>query len=76
MRQLFAFVFAVVGIAAAVVMFTLKTTSHPSTSGWFGTTQHVHPGWATAVGIVFLLVGLVLAAVLLVTPQNSAEPVE
>jgi hypothetical protein len=77
-RQLFAFIFAAVGIGGAVVMFTLKTSEASTHSSGLGSpfgVQHVHPGWATAVGIVFLLAGLVLAAIMLLLPK-SGERVE
>jgi hypothetical protein len=73
MRALLATTFAVVGVIGAVVMFTLKTTGAPRRNGFIyaGTSSHVHPAWATTVGLVFLLVGLALAAVVLLSGDRS-----
>jgi hypothetical protein len=74
MRQVIALVFALVGIGGAVAMFLVKTDETVDGSGAFGNgVRHVHPAWATAVGIAFLLVGLGLAAFALLGRGESTR---
>jgi len=68
MRNAFAAIFAAIGIGGAAAMFTVKTSQTVGGGGAFGSgVHHVHPAWATAVGILVLLLGLGLAAACLFT---------
>lgn len=74
MRQVIALVFALVGIGGAVAMFLVKTNETITGGGAFGNgVRQVHPAWATAVGVAFLIVGLGVAALTLLAPHESPQ---
>jgi protein-S-isoprenylcysteine O-methyltransferase Ste14 len=74
MRQVTALVLALVGIGGAVAMFLVKTDETVVGGGAFGNgVRHVHPAWATAVGVAFLLIGLGLAAFALLARGESTR---
>jgi hypothetical protein len=70
-RNVFALVFAAVGIGGAIVMFTLKTGHKYGGFGSAAPATYGHPAWATAVGIGFLIVGLALAAATMLSGKQS-----